>query len=248
MKSNSDIKDGDPDWVLLKESSTRNITGSYLRMVGFFLFFALCIAILHFTPIKGYITDLQNLKAFVNETTGHWGILLYVALTSLSIFLGVPRLPFCVLGGMLFGFINGLLFSQIATMAGSYGPYLLGRYCAHDWIKRKITRLNWNRVHFDNPTVMDVFLFRQIPVWGLLLNLFIGSMKVSHMQFMLGSLLGFLPQAIIFTLMGSGLMEESFLNALSKVWGAMAVLLFGGFIFWKLNSRTKKKVQDIPGD
>ncbi len=225
---------------LYSQAPPMNIKRSYFKMGAILVFVAAGIAIVHFTPLKAYLTDLSAAKQVV-LSTGYWAPLIYFFVAGASIFIGAPRLPFCVLGGMLFGLVNGLILSQAATLVGAYGPFLFGRYGTRAWVDRKLRRLGKVHKYLRNSSIFDIFMFRQIPIWGVFTNLALGSVGVSHIKFIFGSLLGFLPQAIIFTLIGSGLAEESFLQALSKIWTAIPVLVIGGFVTWRLVVRAKKQ-------
>ena len=60
----------------------------------------------------------------------------------------------------------------------------------------------------------------------------------------IGSLLGFLPQAIIFSLIGSGLVEESLSSALSRIWLAIPILGVAAFTISRVAARDPRT---IPG-
>jgi uncharacterized membrane protein YdjX (TVP38/TMEM64 family) len=232
MIENSDISDGSPKEGLFNEAHALNVKRSYLKMGAVVLFVALCVVIVHFTPLKEYLTDVRAAKEFLSGT-GLWAPLMFLLISAVSIFIGSPRLPFCLLGGMLFGFVQGLALTQIATLAGAYGPYLFARYGTKDWVIKKLKRVDKVERFLKNPTIFKIFLFRQIPIWGVFSNMLLGSINVPHSKFIIGSFLGFLPQAIIFTLIGSGIVEESLLRALSRIWVAIPVLVLGAYLTWR---------------
>ena len=205
------------------EATHVDLQRSYRKTTVLVLFFSVGVMVMHFTPLKLWFQDMGALRASL-AGAGLWAPVAYLALTALSIFVGAPRLPFCVLGGLLFGFIEGLALSQFGSLLGAYGPYLFARFSSSGWIEMQLRRFEGAGQYLDDPTIFNVFLFRQIPVWGVFTNLCLGSVGVSHRTFILGSFLGFLPQAIIFTLIGSGLVEESLLRALSRVWVAIAII------------------------
>jgi uncharacterized membrane protein YdjX (TVP38/TMEM64 family) len=195
-----------------RAQSLKRTTYKLSRMV---LFVTVCVLVVHFTPLKGLLDDLESLRNSL-AGTGLWAPAVFFAIAALSIFVGAPRLPFCMLGGMLFGFVQGLLLAQVATLLGAYGPYLFARHSSGEFISRRLKRIDSFARYLEDPTVLNVFWIRQIPIWGAFTNLCLGSMGVSHGTFIMGSILGFLPQAILFTLIGSGLVEESKLLGLCK--------------------------------
>lgn len=219
------------------EARSLSIKRSYLKMGAFVFFVGVCLGILHFTPLRQFVSDLQSARSFL-LAAGYKAPLVFVAVAAASIFVGAPRLPFCVLAGMLFGFAQGLVLSQLASLTGAYGPFLLGRYSAQAWVKKRLAKIKMADDMLANPTIFHVFMLRQIPAWGVLINLFLGSIGVSHLKFMVGSLLGFLPQGIIFTLVGGGIAERSFLQAFSKVFAAVSLLAIAAYVTWRWISRS----------
>ncbi len=212
-----------------RSDRTLGIKRSYFKLAGLLVFFSACVLIVHFTPLKILLEDFSTIRSFVADS-GLWAPLIFFGLSTVSIFVGAPRLPFCVLGGMLFGFVLGLLLSQLATLVGAFGPYLLARRSGPELSARRLERLGrfqrlGRAVEFlDEPTVFNVFLLRQVPITGVFINLCLGSIGVPVGTFVVGSLLGFLPQGAIFTLVGSGVVEESLQQALSRIWLGILVL------------------------
>ena len=78
---------------------------------------ALLVAAVNLTSVGDYL-DVEALRALV-DGTGLYAPLAFFGLTAASIFVGAPRLIFCVVGGALFGFVEGLVLSQMATILGS---------------------------------------------------------------------------------------------------------------------------------
>jgi uncharacterized membrane protein YdjX (TVP38/TMEM64 family) len=218
------------DRDVFPEERTQTLKRTTYKAVRMILFVTACVLLVHFTPLKGLLADLDDVRASL-ESTGYWAPAVFFTIATVSIFVGAPRLPFCMLGGMLFGFVQGLLLSQVATLLGAYGPFLFARHSSGEFISKRLKRTDRFARYLDDPTVLNVFWIRQIPVWGAVTNLCLGSIGVSHGSFIVGSLLGFLPQAILFTLIGSGLVEESLLRALSQIWITVPFLLLAVFGF-----------------
>jgi uncharacterized membrane protein YdjX (TVP38/TMEM64 family) len=240
MIENSDINGSDQIPALFDPVSVSGVRRSYLKMGGLVLFIAVCIVVVHFTPLREYLTDLRAFKTFL-LSVGLWAPLVFLLVSAGAIFIGAPRLPLCILGGMLFGFVLGLVISQIATLAGAYGPFLLARYSTRDWVTRKLRRVEKLHKHLRKPTILNVFLFRQIPIWGGITNMLLGSIEMPQATFIIGSFLGFLPQGVIFTLVGSGIVEESLLRALSRIWIAIPLLAAGAYFMWRFISNARRK-------
>ena len=208
---------------------------AYLKTGMVVLVLALFVVLLNLTPAGEYL-NVEELQALVSET-GAWAPLVFFGLAATLIFVGAPRLIFCALGGALFGFVEGLALSQMATMLGSLGPFLFARWSAREWVTARLSSFKIAREHLQNPTVMDVFLLRHIPIWGVFINLLLGSNNVRLRTFFIGSFFGFLPQGIVFTLIGSGIGEESTLMFVSRVWCAILVLVVAAIITRRVTRR-----------
>ena len=240
MAEPTDIAEASADTEQGVEAQSLNIRRSYLKMGAVILFIAMCVCIVHFTPLKQYLSDLQSVRSVI-LATGYKAPLIFFAVAGVSIFIGAPRLPFCLLGGMLFGFVQGLVLALGASLAGAYGPFLFGRYTARDWARKRLGQMKIAGSIMENPTIFHVFMFRQLPVWGVLTSLLLGSIGVSHFRFVVGSLFGFLPQAVIFALIGGGIAEKSFLLAVSKVCAAVPLLAVAAYVTWRSISHSLNK-------
>jgi len=214
----------DADSDVFAEDRTQTLRRTTYEAARLILFVTACVLLVHFTPLKGLLDDLDTVRSSL-ASTGLWAPAVFFVVATASIFVGAPRLPFCMLSGMLFGFVQGLLLSQVSTLLGAYGPFLFGKHGTGEFLSKRLKRIERFAQYLDAPTVQNVFWIRQIPVWGAFTNLCLGSIGVSHRTFIVGSILGFLPQAILFTLIGSGLLEESLLRALSQIWIAVPFLI-----------------------
>ena len=221
----------------LEKLPVPNFKRAYLKTGMVVLFLALFVVLLNLTPVGEYL-NVEELQTVVSDT-GAWAPLVFFGLAATLIFVGAPRLIFCALGGALFGFVEGLVLSQMATLLGSLGPFLFARWSAREWVTEKLSSFKIAREHLQNPSVMDVFLLRHIPIWGVFINLLLGSNNVRLRTFLIGSFFGFLPQGIVFTLIGSGIGEESTLMVISRVWCAILVLVVAAIITRRVTRRDR---------
>jgi uncharacterized membrane protein YdjX (TVP38/TMEM64 family) len=214
---------------LAKEISENNVRNSYKR-IGLITFFAaICILLIHLSPLKDYLAEIQELQAVVADE-GYFAIFIFAGVTIVATFLGVPKLMFYTLAGLLFGFIRGLFVAQLSALLGAYGPFMFSRWVAGEWLLSRLDKYEQLKKRLQHPTILDVFLCRQLPIWGAMVSILLGTTKVSHSRFLLGSCIGFLPQGVIFTLLGSGFAAESMLQAVSRLWAALSFVLIGGLV------------------
>jgi uncharacterized membrane protein YdjX (TVP38/TMEM64 family) len=64
----------------------------------------------------------------------------------------------------------------------------------------------------------------------------LGLSTVKHRDFLAGSLFGFMPEAIVVTLVGSGAIKTSIWHAFAQIIAAGTVLVLGGILVVRLVS------------
>jgi uncharacterized membrane protein YdjX (TVP38/TMEM64 family) len=204
---------------------------------------AVCVAIIHFTPLKQYVTDVQRWKDLLRGL-GLWAPLLFGLVSAAFIAGGVPRLIFGGVAGMLFGFWEGFAVAQLSAILGSYSAFLLARWGGREWGARRIEKSRRLRELLKNPSIFSVFLVRQLPIAGIVPNLVLGLTSVRHRVFLIGSFLGFLPSCAMVVLIGSGLGKQTLARSLGQITLAMLVLGTVSTLVWhlkrKLSGRGKK--------
>lgn len=179
---------------------------------------------LHFTPLSAWMDDVRALKQTVQSYGWKAYALFWLGSVS-AIAIGVPRLALCGIAGMLFGFVGGSLVALASGVLGSYGAFLLARWSGRDWAERKLAGATDKlRAVLAKPTVGSIFVARQLPVPGILINVLIGVLPTAHSTFLLGTSLGYLPSTAIVALAGSSLGKESLGIAITQVSLAMASL------------------------
>jgi uncharacterized membrane protein YdjX (TVP38/TMEM64 family)/phosphohistidine phosphatase SixA len=174
-----------------------------LLVVGGLLF-----AMLHFTSLGRQVRDWDTLAA-VFRPGGLHAELYFFLISALLIMAGVPRLLFCALGGFAFGFWEGLLCSQLGSLAGSFIAFRAARWGGRDWLSGYFgNKRFFARIVQARPTVVSVALIRMLPVANAVINFGLALGHVGNRVFLLGSFVGFLPQGIIATVVGSGLGQD----------------------------------------
>jgi uncharacterized membrane protein YdjX (TVP38/TMEM64 family) len=157
-------------------------------------------------PRFDLIAHSMQIKAWLSSA-GYAAPLVFALITAGLTALGFPRLFFCTLAGMIFGFFWGLLLSHAATLCGAYFSFLLARRGGHDWVKRRFPQF----ATISNAVPVEgwkgVLLMRQLPINGLTNDILLGIGKTGHADFWIGSSIGFLPLGIAATLAGAGLYQ-----------------------------------------
>lgn len=194
---------------------------------------AAIVGVLHFTPMKQLLDDALRLKAEI-EAYGWKAHVLFALGSVVAIAVGFPRLLLCGISGILFGFYEGLLTSQFAAVAGSYGAFLLTRLWApKEWVERKLANSERLRSVLARPSVLSIFVARQLPVPGIVPNVLLGVLPTSHRVFLIGTFIGYLPSNIPVALAGSSVAKDSLQTAFTQASISMVSLgLFGMLIMW----------------
>ena len=95
------------------------------------------------------------------------------------------------------------------------------------------------RIIDTEPTAVAVALVRLLPLSNALINLGLAMSRVGTRPFLLGTLLGFLPQGVVATLIGSGLGEDAPLEGALQL--AIAVLLLLPVVGWAWRHRARRR-------
>ncbi len=200
---------------------------------------AAAFAFAYFTPARKYFANVQSVKAWL-VSLGWMGPAAWMAIVFPLVAAGVPRLLFCPIGGLAFGFWEGLLWTQLATLAGNYVSFLFVRWGGHDFVLHHWPRVGRLKDHFHgHSAALLVFAVRQLPITGLILNFLLGLSPVRHRHFLLGTAFGILPEAIPFTLVASGMVKLTGRNTPLYIATAVAVILIVCVALWYFTRHSK---------
>ncbi len=121
---------------------------------------------------------------------------------------GVPRQAVAFAGGYGFGMAGGMALALAAQMLGCVADFLWARLLAREWARRRV-RQGGRVARLDGFLAAHPFSatlsLRLLPVGSnILLNLLAGVSAIGLAPFLAATLLGYLPQTIVFTLLGTG--------------------------------------------
>jgi uncharacterized membrane protein YdjX (TVP38/TMEM64 family) len=140
---------------------------------------------------------------------GPWAFLGIGALVCAA---GVPRQIVAYAGGLAFGFWPGLLLAMVAEIIGCAIDFWWARVLARRWVARFLERsaARGGRVarveRFLAANAFSATLTMRLLPFGsnLAFNLLAGVSSVAALPFLLASVLGYVPQTVVFTLLGGG--------------------------------------------
>jgi uncharacterized membrane protein YdjX (TVP38/TMEM64 family) len=189
-----------------------------LLAISGFIFLAL-----HFTPFGQQARDWDTLNSLF-KTGGFQSELYFVLISALLIMAGVPRLLFYAMGGFAFGFWEGLLCSLLGSLTGSFIAFQAARWGGREWLSGRFGKQRFfGRIVHAKPTILSVALIRMLPATNVVMNFGLAFSHVDNRAFVLGSLIGFLPQGVVATIIGSGLAQD-------VPWAGAAQLGFAGIL------------------
>jgi uncharacterized membrane protein YdjX (TVP38/TMEM64 family) len=143
------------------------------------------------------------------------GAVYFLSIGALVTACGAPRQIVAFMGGYAFGFSLGALLATLAAILGCVAAFYFSRLFSRN-ILRSVSRRKFaiqaNRVnHFlsQQPTRKTIII-RLLPVGSnIITNLVAGATDVSAKAFFIGSAIGYIPQMLVFALLGKGLLIGS---------------------------------------
>lgn len=140
---------------------------------------------------------------------GPWA---FLGIGALACAAGLPRQIVAYAGGLAFGFWPGLLLAMVAEIIGCAADFWWARVVARRWAARFIERSaarGGRAARIERFLVSNAFsatlTIRLLPIGSnVAFNLLAGVSSVAAVPFLLASLIGYVPQTVVFTLLGGG--------------------------------------------
>ncbi|MGX9962203.1 TVP38/TMEM64 family protein [Roseomonas sp. F4] len=145
---------------------------------------------------------------------GLWGELIFVLAGAALTAAGVPRQSIAFLGGYGFGALLGTALGLLAQLLGCAATYYWARLLGRGWAERRMAGRFGHRLRPLRDTLRAqpfaaTLALRLLPVGNnLALNLLGGMAGLAAGPFLAGSALGYLPQTVVFALLGKGIRVE----------------------------------------
>jgi uncharacterized membrane protein YdjX (TVP38/TMEM64 family) len=189
----------------------------------------------------GYLVKVSGLSGLFDQAwvdseirgRGLSGEILYLAIGAALTAIGFPRQAVCFLGGYAFGLGLGAGLSLAASLGGCVLAFFYARLMGRSFVQQRfpdrIRRVD-DFLH-ANPLSMTL-LVRLLPVGSnLITNLAAGVSGVGALPFLIGSLFGYLPQTVIFALLGSGIHVDPAIRIGASVALFVASGMLGVYLF-----------------
>lgn len=127
------------------EKKDNQVTSIGFRLGGMLLFLVVSVVLVKYTVIGTWLS-LENMQYMV-EQTGLWGVLIFIVIFVAAAVMNVPGTAFLLLSIMLFGYLEGAIFTYIGALLGAWVTFVLGRTMGG----KALTEI-------QNPTVKNLLL------------------------------------------------------------------------------------------
>jgi uncharacterized membrane protein YdjX (TVP38/TMEM64 family) len=199
---------------------------------------ALVAALSAWGPLHGHDWT-ATLRAWLARA-GAWAPLAFVSLGALAIGAGAPRLLFAFVGGAAFGAVGGSALAQLATVLGCVVTFSVARWSGRPYAQSRLAR-RFPRLHSGleligaHPVASNLAL-RLAPIGNCFaVNLLMSMTSMRLEGFVAGTLLGVLPETLVYALLGAGIVQ-----AAPRLWltsaSIFALLCVG---YWLLLHRSR---------
>ena len=205
---------------------------------------ALAVGLLaFFMPIKDWLPSAQTIKLQL-DGFGLAAPLIFVVGTALLAAFGAPRLLLYSIAGVAFGATWGLVWSLLGTLLGAYSTFLTVRALGRGPILRRFPALARYSGRIRKRGFLAVLLVRQLPMNGFYNNLLLGLSPVRHRDFLLGSLLGYLPMGMAAAAIGAGVVQADLARLLQYAGMGGAAFVIVGLLLKRLVRTAEGKLED----
>lgn len=179
------------------------------------------------------------------------GEALFVLIAAAATAVGVPRQVAAFLGGYGFGTIMGVALALVGQVLGCAASFFWARLVGRGWAERRLAgrfghRLRPVRDALAGSPFGATVAIRLLPIGNnLALNLLAGMAGIPALPFLAGSALGYLPQTLVFALLGKGVRVE---GAWQLGLSALLLALSVGIGLWLLRRHRAGRSMDGDAD
>jgi len=172
------------------------------------------------------------------------GMAAFVLAAALACAVGAPRQAAAFAGGYAFGFWEGAGLAWLATGLACAANFLWARAIAREWVRRLRGRLGRADRFLAAHPFSATLALRLLPIGSnLAVNLAAGVSGIAASPFLAASLLGYLPQTVVFALLGDGVHVARGVRLAAGIGLFAASALLGAVLF----GRFRQELGEAPG-
>ena len=194
----------------------------------------------------GFLLKTYEFNKIINKdwidvyvgSTGLEGRFIFLGVATLLASIGFPRQIISFLAGYAFGLNFGAALALISCTIGCSATFFFARFVGRDWINSKFPRrLARADQFFSANTFITTLLLRFMPAGSnFVTNLVAGVSGARAVSFIGSSMLGYIPQTVIFALLGSGFNIDLEFRIILSIVLFLASILLGLFLYRKYKS------------
>ena len=153
---------------------------------------------------------------------GLLGMAVLIGVGGVATAIGLPRQLIAFLGGYAFGLVEGTPLAVLATLIGCLLTFYYARFLGRELVAAKFPgKVKRIDDFLAGDPFMMTLLIRFLPLGSnLVTNLAAGVTRVPVLPFLAASAIGYVPQTVIFALLGAGIKVAPVVNI------TVAVVLF----------------------
>jgi len=175
------------------------------------IYYAIAIAVLLlmvFSLFKSPPSDWQSAEALGDfvQSQGMLGVALLFIVTMCATAVGLPRQFFAFVAGFSFGLPVGLFIASLGALAGAALTFVFAKRFLRGWVHTKFPeQLAMLNRFVQDDAVLKIIVLRLQPLGtNLISNCCAGVSSIAPAKFFVASAIGYIPQILVFALMGSG--------------------------------------------
>ena len=181
----------------------RRILPVAVLAAGFVAFFAFGLD--RYISLDALHDHREELKEWVVRY-GAWAGIAYMLAYALAVAFSIPGAVFLTIaGGFLFGAYLATFYVVVGATVGAFAVFLAARYAFRDYFARKVGgAVRRMEAGFRENELSYMFILRLVPIFPFwLVNLVPAFLGVRVRTFLIGTLLGIIPGAFVYSLVGA---------------------------------------------
>ncbi len=209
-----------------------------LKGSTFFIIMVGVVLLARYTQLDEILEASWAKNNFANA--GPQGVLLYLAVVAVFSTIGMPRQALAIAGGYAYGAVIGTLWVSLGLTIGCALGFFFARFFASNFVQRKFGNKLKHIEHFLSLSPFATAIaIRCFPTGNnAITNMLAGVTKIPAVSFIAGSCIGYLPQNIIFALLGSGIEVNTFWRTTIAAILFVASSAFGIYLFKHYRAKT----------
>lgn len=215
------------------------------------LFFGLLVGVIILVQLGGMEQIINREWANAHlRSRGMQGVFMYMGLVAVLSPLGMPRQVLSAIGGYTFGALMGTVWASIGLAAGCGCGFFTARFLGREMFRcrfgKRIDKMDAFLAH--SPLLMSMAL-RLFPLGNNALTTIAGGLtRIPAPAFIGGSSLGYLPQTIIFALLGSGIRVEPVFRTLVSTALFAASTILGLYLYRRFRGENALELSGMNGN